>query len=375
MKISIIGPTYPYRGGISHYTTLLCKALRRHHQVQFLSYIRQYPSFLFPGTTDKDPSKQPLRINDVEYLIDSINPLTWFKAARQISEFNPDLLLVPWWVVFWIPQYFLIIKLVKKKTKSRIVFICHNVIEHKSNFLKVLGSKLVFGLANHIITHSREETEKVRKLLGPDVSAATAFHPTYADLDIALPKKDAARHELGLKSPYLLLFFGFVRPYKGLDLLLEAMPHILAHRDVTLLVAGEFWEGQEIYLKQIERLGIKDHVIMVDKYVPNEEVGVYFSAADLVVQPYRSVTGSGICQLAYGLDRPVVATDLGNLSEVIENGINGRLVQPGNIDGLALAVIDSLDPGTLSDFNKAAAQTKKRFSWERLVAVITRAVN
>jgi glycosyltransferase involved in cell wall biosynthesis len=372
MKISIIGPTYPFRGGISHYSTLLCEALRRHHKVQFLSYTRQYPNFLFPGVSDRDPSKEPLHIDNVEYLIDSINPWTWFHAARQINKFNPDLVIIPWWIVFWIPQYFLIIKLVKKKTKSRIIFICHNVVEHESNFMKVLGSKLVLAQADRIITHSKEETAKVKKLLGPDAPAETAFHPTYADLNIAMQEKNEARNKLGMKSQYVLLFFGFVRPYKGLDILLEAMPRILANRDVTLLVVGEFWKGKEGYLKQIEHFGIKDQVIFVDKYVPNEEIGAYFSAADLIVQPYHSVTGSGICQLAYGLDRPVVASNCGSLSEVIEDGINGRLVQPGDVAGLALAVIDSLDPGVLSKFNDGATQTKKRFSWERLSSIVTR---
>jgi len=249
------------------------------------------------------------------------------------------------------------------------------VVEHESHFLKVLGSKLVLGLGDQIITHSGEETEKVKKLLDLEVQTITAFHPTYTGLDIAIPKKNAARHKLGLKNPYVLLFFGFVRHYKGLDLLLEAMPHILSARDAILLVVGEFWEGQDIYLKQIERLDIKDQVIMVDKYVPNEEVGLYFSAADLVVQPYRSVTGSGICQLAYGLDRPVVASDLGSLSEVIKDGLNGRLVQPGDIEGLAHAVTESLAPDTLRNLTKRAAQTKNRFSWERLVAIITSTVN
>jgi glycosyltransferase involved in cell wall biosynthesis len=370
MKISIIGPTYPFRGGISHYTTLLCRALRRNHQVQFLSYTRQYPSLLFPGTTDKDPSKQPLIIDDVEYTIDSVNPLTWLKTAKKINEFGPDLLLIPWWVVFWIPQYFLIIKLVKRKTKSKIVFICHNVVEHEANFLKVLGSKLVLAQADRIITHSKEETEKVKKLIGSNTPLETAFHPTYADLNISLKDKNQSRIDLGITSQYVLLFFGFVRHYKGLDYLLEAMPQILKHKDVTLLVVGEFWKGQDSHLKQIERLGIKDQVILVDKYVPNEEVGAYFSAADLIVQPYRSVTGSGICQLAYGLDRPVVASDCGCLSEIIKDGINGRLVQSGDIGGLAKAVIDSLNPVTLGRLNEGAAQTKKNFSWERLVSII-----
>ena len=371
MRISIIGPTHPFRGGISHYTTLLCKTLRRQHDVQFISYTRQYPAFLFPGSSDKDPSKDPLHIDDVEYIIDSINPLTWFKAVQRISEFRPDLLLVPWWIIFWVPQYFLIIRMVRKKTRCKVIILCHNVVEHESNSLKILVSKLVLSQADSIITHSKEETEKTISLLGSDVAVTTAFHPTYAGLRTIMPQKSVARQQLGLKTPYVLLFFGFIRPYKGLDILLEAMPYILSAKDATLLVVGEFWESKEKYLNQIVNLGIKDRVVLVDKYVPNEEVGLYFSACDLVVQPYRSVTGSGICQLAYGLDRPVVASNYGSLSEIIIDGINGRLTLPGDVDDLALAVIDSLDPNILNTLHDGALQTKQRFTWERLASIIT----
>lgn len=371
MKISIIGPTYPFRGGIAHYTTLLCKALQKKHQVQFISYTRQYPTLIFPGTTDKDPSRKPLLPDRVDYIIDSINPLTWTKAAKTIISFKPDILLLPWWVVFWVPQYYVIVKRVKQRTGAKIIFLCHNVVEHEANFLKVVGSRMVLKLGDRILTHSEAETQKVKQLLGSQAPVETAFHPSYAELDIPLLDKDAARVELGLTSRHVLLFFGFVRAYKGLDLLLNALPLILKNcKDLTLIVAGEFWQGKKNYLKQIDRLKIKNNVLIIDKYVPNEEVGLYFAATDLVVQPYRSVTGSGVCQLAYGLSRPVIASNCGSLADVIQDGRNGRLINVEDPGELAQAVIDSLIPATLSTLNQGAMQTKKHFSWERLVNLI-----
>ena len=369
MRIVLIGPTHPFRGGIAHYTTLLCKALRRVHDVKFISFRRQYPNTLFPGKSDRDTSSSPIRVDDVDYVIDSLNPVTWLTAVRIIREYNPEKIILPWWVAFWAPQFWTILTMVKHCLACEVVFICHNAVEHESNFLKKIATRMVLTKGDRLITHSKEETGKIKELLGEDANAVTAFHPTYADLGTRQYAKEQAKELLGLNGD-VLLFFGFVRNYKGLDVLLDAMPLVIRNRKVTLLIAGEFWHGKQKYLDQIDRCGIGSHVRIIDAYIRNEEVGIYFGAADLVIQPYNEASGSGVCQIAYGLDRPAVATNVGGLPEIIEDRVNGRLVTPGDPEELATAILDSLKPETLHAYSLSAAKTKEQFSWEKMAQII-----
>lgn len=370
MKISLLGPTYPYRGGIAHYTTLLCRELRKEHEVQFLSFSRQYPKWLFPGRTDRDPSKNALLVEGVDYCLDSMNPLTWITTAGKITRFQPDLLILPWWVVFWLPQFMAIILLVKKRTVAEVVFICHNAIEHESSWWKLKATKGILSRGDRILTHSKEESHSLRDILGCAAKITTAFLPSYAPLCGAFPRPDQAKEELGLKGN-VLLFFGFVRGYKGLDILMRAMPGVRKQVDVTLLVVGEFWKGKDNYMRLIGDLGISDFVHVIDAYIPNEEIGLYFSAADLVVQPYRSASGSAICQLAYAFGKPVIATNVGSLREVVIDGENGRIVPPDNVTALADAICTSLEPEVLKRLTDEAKLTAEKFSWHRLMRFIT----
>ena len=255
MKIALLGPTYPFRGGISHYTTLLCRALRQNHHVKFISFKRQYPKFLFPGKSDRDPSKNPVKIDNVYYVLDPFNPFTWIAVSRTIKEYKPDKLVIPWWVAFWTPQFWSILTMVKKHLNSEIVFLCHNVVEHESNIFKKMASKAVLSKGDRFITHSKEETRRLYDLLGESINAITAFHPTYAALSDNRCTKEQAKETLGL-SGNVLLFFGFIRDYKGLGVLLDALPVILKHKDLTLLVVGEFWKDKQGYLDKIERFGL-----------------------------------------------------------------------------------------------------------------------
>lgn len=256
-------------------------------------------------------------------------------------------------------------------TKTKVTFLCHNVIEHESSWLKKFLTKLVLAGGDKLVTQSQSETDKIKSLLKNN-SVETAFHPTYADLKTGKEiTKSEAQKQLNIDDN-AILFFGFVRQYKGLDILLDAMPKILDRNStLILLVVGEFWKNKADYLEQIERLKLSENIRLFDEYIPNEELSLYFTAADLVVQPYRSVTGSGVCQLSYGLDTPVIATDLGSLKDVITDKENGRLVPPENPDALADAIIESLEAGNLAKMTKAAVDTKKRYSWERFVQILT----
>ncbi len=370
MKILVVGPTFPFRGGIAHYTTLLSQTLSEHHDVTLLSFTRQYPQFLFPGKTDRDTSETPIRFGNTIHMIDSMNPLTWFRAVRLIQELNPDQIIVPWWASFWAPIFWTILRSVKRKTTSKIVFICHNAVDHESHPFAKAASRAVLTKADHLITHSKEVTRDLEVILGRGIGITTAFLPTFEQVGVKKYSREDARHDLKLSGD-VLLFFGFVRDYKGLHVLLEALRIVLRKKQVTLLVVGEFWKGKKQYLGEIESLGISEHVQIIDRYVPNEEIGKYFSASDLVVQPYLSASGSAICQLAYGFDRPVIATRVGSLSEVIEDGVNGRLVTPGDRTGLAAAILESIEPEVKQRFSENAVKTKDKFSWEKMARIIT----
>jgi glycosyltransferase involved in cell wall biosynthesis len=309
-----------------------------------------------------------LKTDQVEYIVDSLNPATWLAAARNMVRFHPQKVIMPWWVTFWAPQFWTMARHIKRHSTAEIVFYCHNALEHETAYPKVLVTKKVLRLADRILTQSEQESETVRRLLGRD-NIVTAYHPT---INLSGPKhltKQAARELLHVQGR-VLLFFGFVREYKGLDVLLEAVALVHRQIPVTLLVVGEFWEDPHKYRQLIRRLGLDKAVIVVERYVPNEEVGRYFAAADLVVQPYRSATGSGICQLAYGYGRPVIATSVGSLAEVIEDNVNGRLVPPLDAAALSQAIMDSLDEERLSVLTANAAKVGERFSWEGLVRLI-----
>ncbi len=313
MKIALLGPVYPWRGGIAHYTALLATAIRRRgHDLLLISFRRQYPAFLFPGRDDRDPSQRPLRAEDARYWIDSLNPLTWLTTFRRLRAYRPELLVLQWWTTFWAPLYLTIGALNRALLGAPLVYLCHNVLPHDAQRGDRLLAQAVLRLGSHFIVTSAAEKARLQALL-PWVQASIAPLPVYTICaEERLPQTEARRRLALPEGPPVLLFFGIVRPYKGLDLLLAALPAVRARvGDVLLVVAGEFWEPKQRYREQIRSLGIEKAVIIDDRYIPNEEVAVYFSAADLLVAPYRQVTGSAVVQMARGFGLPIVhAADL-----------------------------------------------------------------
>jgi glycosyltransferase involved in cell wall biosynthesis len=368
MRISLIGPTHPFRGGIAHHTTLLHQHLRARHEVDFLAFRRQYPRWLFPGRTDRDTSEHPLVAPGVEHLLDSMNPLTWLQVARRIVRARPDLVIVPWWSAFWTPHVLTIASLVRRARGTRLLAICHNVTDHEDRRFGPLCTRAVLSRMDDCLVHSAADEARLRALL-PGARVTRGFHPLYEFARPSLLGKAEARARLDVTGD-TILFFGFVRPYKGLDDLVQALPRIRRTRWVTLLVAGEFWEGREAFDRRVHALGLEDAVRVVDRYVPNEEVGLYFSAADLVVLPYVSGTASGVVQTAYGLDKPVVATTVGALADIVEDGHTGYLVPPGRPDALADAIVRFFEQDRETEFVANIRRYKRRFAWERLVEII-----
>jgi glycosyltransferase involved in cell wall biosynthesis len=374
VRICVVGPTYPYRGGIAHYTTLLVKHLRAAgHWTRLYSFTRQYPTWLFPGKTDKDPSATPLKV-ECEYVLDPINPLTWWRLCRKIRADAPDLLILQWWVPYWTPSLTVISRLIKRNTKIPIVYICHNVVPHDGGgILDRRFAITVLRQGDAFIVHSEQDRHRLHALL-PPAKIIKAYHPTYADLATQSDKGavDRLRAELGLPANYpILLFFGFVRPYKGLEYLIQALPLVLERQPAHLLVVGEFWTALDFYERYAREYGVEHNITFVNRYVPNEELGHYFDLADVVVLPYISATQSGVAQLAFGFGKPVITTRVGGLHEVVREGVNGLIVPPQNEVALAEAIVQfysGVDAQLRA--NMAQARSGSEFSWQSLVASI-----
>jgi glycosyltransferase involved in cell wall biosynthesis len=376
VKICIIGPTYPYRGGISHYTTLLVKHLEAAgHQVKLYSYTRQYPKFLFPGKTDKDPSATTLRV-PCEYLVDPIQPLSWWRVYRRIRRDAPDLLILQWWVPYWTPSLAAISWLIKRRTKIKLVYICHNVTPHEeSGTLDHRLAWVVLRRGDAFIVHSEQDRRKLLALLpGPKVWRTNL--PTYEvlrQLTTTTDQISSIRSTLKLEGKQLLLFFGFVRPYKGLEYLIQALPLVREKLpDIHLLVVGEFWTGKQAYLAYAEQAGVVEHISIVDQYVPNEDLPGYFAAADVVVLPYVTATQSAVVQLAFGFGKPVITTRVGGLHEVVQDGYNGLVVPPQNEEALAAAIIRYFSESLAAPMREHIALERDtgRFSWQEVIQAL-----
>ncbi|MCP4535534.1 MAG: glycosyltransferase [Chloroflexi bacterium] len=340
MKLVLIGPVYPYRGGIAHYTTMLHQALRaRGHTVLLISFKRQYPQWLFPGQSDKDPSNKPLQVQDVYYWIDSLNPITWLTTFWRICQYKPDAIILQWWTVFWAPAWFVLGLLNRLFLRRRLVVICHNVLPHETHWWDHLVTKVVLRWGTDFRVQSTEEKKQLLSLL-PDARVTIIPLPIFDMFADERIPRDEARKKLQLSpDASVLLFFGIVREYKGLQDILTALPEVQTQLEkVILVVAGEFWEDKRPYLEMIERLGIRNSVIIADRYIPNEEVPLYFSAADVLVAPYRRVTGSAVLQMARGFGIPVVTTHITQDKEPTDDETN-LLVSPGDTRALADAVV------------------------------------
>jgi glycosyltransferase involved in cell wall biosynthesis len=366
MNICLIGPAYPLRGGIAHYTTSLANALGKRHKVTLLSYTRLYPSVFFPGTSEFDASRRRFAA-DCEPIFDPLNPLSWLRTARRIRALSPDLVIVQWWSPIFAISLGTVIRLAKRHGQPSVMFLCHNIRPHERLPGEKMLPRFAFSTADLFIVHSDEDLRNLQSIR-PKARIRKLFHAIYEGFGPAIDK-EAARQQLGLASP-TILYFGLIRRYKGLAHLLRAMPLILKEVRCTLLIVGEFYEGREECLGLIRSLDLSASVRLVDRYVANEEVALYFSAADLVVLPYTSATQSGVVTIAYSFDRPVVTTRVGGLPEVVIDGKTGFLVDPADPGALADAVVRYYREGREKEFIEGIRKERERLSWDRYIEAI-----
>lgn len=367
MKILILGTAYPLRGGIAHYNALLASALGTRHKVETITFKRQYPKLLFPGKTQQETGEVPNTMPAPE-LIDSINPLNWIRVAREVRSRRADLLIFKYWLPFFGPCFGTIAKFSKWGTGTKVLFICDNVIPHERRPGDRLLTWYAFRQADYFIVQS-DAVERDLKAFWPGAVYKNVPHPVYNIFGQAVDKSQA-RATLKLQAKHVLLFFGYIRLYKGLHVLLEAMAKILHRLDLQLVVVGEFYDDEEKYRAQIKRLGLERHVVVESDYVPNERVNLYFSAADVVVLPYISATQSGIAQIAYNFDKPVIATSVGGLGEVVRDSVTGYLVPPNDPDSLAESIVRFYREDREAAFSANVQIEKKKYTWEALVNAI-----
>lgn len=369
-KIVMLGPVYPYKGGISHYTCLMYRQLSQHHDVTMLSYSLQYPKILYPGGEQKDFKNDAFKIEDVKFVLNTINPFTYWKTARIINKIQPDFVIIQWWHPFFAPSYWCLSKLIKKHTK--ILFVCHNVLPHENFPFGKFLSKITLKNGHHYIVQSKEDEKNLCEML-PSPHYVRTVHPTYNVFKQQNLSKEEARNLLGISSDsQILLFFGFVRKYKGLKYILEAMPVIKQTLPkCKLLIVGDFFgSDKEEYLSMIQELQIESSICIFDGYIPDNEVEKFFAASDLVVLPYESATQSGIIQIAYGFEIPVIATAVGGLPEVVSDQKTGYLIPPKNSIVLADKVIEFFQKNKADDFHQHILDEAYRFSWEHMEETI-----
>jgi glycosyltransferase involved in cell wall biosynthesis len=310
MNITLIGPVYPYRGGIAHVNTLLARALKDHgHHTQMISFMKQYPNWLYPGRSDKDPSKRPLRI-DAEFLLNPLRPWTWYQTTKRILKFHPDMVVIHWWTTFWAIPFAALSTSLRRKSIS-IVYLIHNVVPHEKKLWDPCLTRIALSTRDSFLVLSQNEKKRLLDLM-PDAQVKVSELPVFSMFSENRMPKSQARKQLGLSENIpIMLFFGIVRPYKGLKYLLEAQALLLEQGIETyLVIAGEFWEDCGVYREQIDKLNLSDLVKIDNRYIPNEEVAVMLSAADLMVVPYIGGTQSGAAKVALGFGLPLIITDI-----------------------------------------------------------------
>lgn len=370
MKVIILGPAWPYRGGIAAFNERLARQYQAEgHEVEVVTFTLQYPSFLFPGTTQysTDPAPEGLKITRK---LNSINPFSWLSTGRYIRRQRPDLVLSAFWLPFMAPAMGTALRRAKRKGMRR-VSILHNLIPHEHRPGDKLFSRYFVGSNDAFITLSRSVLDDLN-VFDPKGLKPRTFspHPLYDHYGATLGRKEAL-DLIGLReNQRYVLFFGFIREYKGLDLLLDAMADERMEKlGVKLIVAGEFYGDPKPYQEQISRHDIGDRVVLHTEFIPDHEVNRYFCAADLVVQPYKNATQSGVSQIAYHFEKPMVVTNVGGLPEIVPDGKAGFVVKPDSQE-IADAIIRYFEEDWQQRLTEGVREEKKKYAWDKMTAAI-----
>ena len=369
MKIIIVGTTYPFRGGLAAFNERLAREyIQQGHEVEIFTFSLQYPSFLFPGKTQFSSEEAPTDLK-IHRTINSVNPISWLLTGRKIKKLNADKVIFCYWMAFIAPCFGTIARIVRSP-KTQIVALIHNMIPHEPTILDKLFPKYFVNAMDGFVAMADSVIEDVKHFDANSKPKIVSPHPIYDHYGALLDKKDAAI-KLGLydQNAYIL-FFGFIRQYKGLDLLLEAFAdERLRKFPLKLIVAGEFYENPEPYLSQIAKLKLGNFVELRTVFIPDSEVRNYFSVADIVAQPYRTATQSGVSQIAYHFEKPMLVTNVGGLAEIVPHGKVGYVVdvEPAQI---ADALVDFYENKRADEFIENIKTEKLKYAWSQMTEAI-----
>lgn len=373
-KLALIGTTWPFRGGgIASFNERLARAFQAQgYEVTIYTFSLQYPNFLFPGKTQYSEQEAPTDLN-IKVCINSMNPLNWISVGKKIKATNPDLVLVRYWLPLMGPCLGTILRIIKGNKHSKIICIADNVIPHEKRPGDKPFTQYFVGPVDGFVTMSAKVLSDLKAFT--QTRAIQAVHPLYDNFGDPMEKAQAKLH-LGIpvEQP-IILFFGFIRKYKGLDLLLEAMALLKeearSHPEMVvpkLLVAGEFYDAEAGYLSQIDQLGIRDLLILKTDFIADDQVRYYLSASDFVIQPYKNATQSGVTPLAYHFEKPMLVTNVGGLAELVPNGQVGLVVEP-NVKAIADGIKNLYALGE-NHFLPQLRAEKIKYGWNQLVQTI-----
>lgn len=359
MKIAILSPFYPYRGGLAQFNARLYTELMKGDEVEAFSFTTLYPDFLFPGKTQYVSEGDSAVVIDNNRVLNTINPISYLKTAKAINRYAPDVLFIPYWMSFLAPAYGSVCRLLNKEIK--VVALVHNAIPHERNFFDKPFTNYFFGKCDAFVVMS-EPVKKDLLSLRKNAKILLQPHPIYDHYGEPLDRGEACR-KLGIKeNKKNLLFFGLIRAYKGLDELIKAMERL--DDNYQLIIAGESYGSFEKYAELIRQSRFRDNIVVLEQYIPDDMVTLLFSAADVLVLPYRSATQSGVVSIAYQLELPMVGTDVGALGSTIRESQTGVVVSSASVENISAGIEDFFsDKDRLEFFRENTRKEKSRLSW------------
>lgn len=365
-SIVIVGPAYPLRGGLATYNQLLATKLQEQgHTVRIVTFSLQYPSILFPGKTQYSSDPKPDNIA-IEVSLNSVNPFNWVSLGRQLKVEKPDLVIFRYWMPFMGPSLGTLGRIIRKNKHTKVVTIADNIIPHEKRFFDTPFTKYFVSSCDGFVTMSESVLEDLKKF---DSNKPVAYnpHPMYESFGPQLDKAEA-RNKLGLDTDdKYLLFFGFIRKYKGLDILLRAFSDKrIQEAGIKLIIAGEYYDKPEEYQAIIKEHNLESALVQVNDFIPDSEVSTYFSAADMVVQTYKTATQSGVTQIAYYYHNPMLVTDVGGLAELVPHNKVGY-VTSSDVKEIADAILDFYDNKREPEFVNNINTERLRFTWDSMI--------
>ncbi len=373
MKIVILGTAWPLRGGLAAYNHRLAEEYRRQgHEVVIFGFSLQYPAFLFPGKSQysDEPAPEGLEIRAV---VNSINPLNWLKIGRAIKNLQPDLLIIKFWLPFMAPCLGTISGIVRRNRKTKVISVVDNMIPHEHRPGDRVFTRYFVKRVDGFVAMTQSVLDDIA-LFDRNKKRILCPHPLYDHFGSIMPAQEARKALSIDPETRLILFFGLIRDYKGLDILIRAMaePEV-RNLGIRLLVAGEYYTKPDLYLDLINHLGLSENIILHTEFIPDSKVALYFNAADLVVQPYKTATQSGVTQIAYHFNKPMVVTDVGGLAEMVPDGIAGYVVKP-EPGAVAKAIVDFYNKEKSEVLTAGVMGEKSKYTWLRLTEAIQQIV-